>query len=105
MHGEQTKCSTHRCWSRQLKICTNLLPRAHSLTWAGRSLITERWMSTRPLPQFSTADDIPMQLRNKRVLITGANGFIGSHLAQRLACEKGVRVRELVRNETRNMHH
>jgi 2-alkyl-3-oxoalkanoate reductase len=37
-----------------------------------------------------------MDLQNKRILITGANGFIGRHLAERLTRE-GARVRGLVR--------
>ncbi len=39
-----------------------------------------------------------MSLRGKRVLITGANGFIGAHLAERLAHEEDARVRNLVRD-------
>jgi nucleoside-diphosphate-sugar epimerase len=37
-----------------------------------------------------------MILRDKLVLITGANGFIGARLAERLASEEGARVRGLV---------
>ncbi len=40
-----------------------------------------------------------MDLENKRVLITGANGFIGSHLTERLV-RAGVDVRGLVRTQT-----
>lgn len=42
-----------------------------------------------------------MSLRGKQVLLTGAGGFIGSHLAQRLV-EKGARVRALARYNSRN---
>lgn len=38
-----------------------------------------------------------MILKNKRVLITGVNGFIGWRLAERLAGEEGAQVRGLVR--------
>lgn len=41
---------------------------------------------------------------NRHVLITGANGFIGSHLAERLSAE-GARVRGLVRHESRFTRH
>jgi nucleoside-diphosphate-sugar epimerase len=36
-----------------------------------------------------------MELKNKRVLLTGADGFIGSHLAERLLAE-GCQVRAFV---------
>ena len=36
-----------------------------------------------------------MELKNKRVLLTGADGFIGSHLAERLLAE-GCKVRAFV---------
>ena len=39
-----------------------------------------------------------MELRGKRILITGATGFIGGHLARRLQLQEGARVRALVRS-------
>jgi nucleoside-diphosphate-sugar epimerase len=41
-----------------------------------------------------------MNLENITILITGANGFIGGHLAERLVNEEHARVRGLVRNPT-----
>lgn len=38
-----------------------------------------------------------MELRGKKALVTGATGFIGGRLAERLASEEGVKVRALVR--------
>jgi nucleoside-diphosphate-sugar epimerase len=40
-----------------------------------------------------------MTIRQKRVLITGSNGFIGGHLAKRLVEFKGIRVRGLIKNQ------
>jgi nucleoside-diphosphate-sugar epimerase len=42
-----------------------------------------------------------MNWENKKVLVTGAGGFIGSHLVERLV-ELGARVRALVRYNSRN---
>ncbi len=42
-----------------------------------------------------------MDLRGKHILITGANGFIGGRLAERLAPEDGASVRGLVRDPSR----
>jgi nucleoside-diphosphate-sugar epimerase len=42
-----------------------------------------------------------MPWRHKQVLVTGAGGFIGSHLAERLV-QLGARVRALVRYNSRN---
>ncbi|CAG0944417.1 sterol-4alpha-carboxylate 3-dehydrogenase (decarboxylating) [Anaerolineae bacterium] len=42
-----------------------------------------------------------MELLNKLILITGANGFIGGRLAERLIADEGARVRGLVRDVTR----
>jgi nucleoside-diphosphate-sugar epimerase len=42
-----------------------------------------------------------MELRGLSALVTGASGFIGGRLAERLATEEGVRVRAMVRNPKR----
>ena len=39
-----------------------------------------------------------MEIRGLLALVTGASGFIGGRLAERLATEEGVRVRAMVRN-------
>ena len=39
-----------------------------------------------------------MELRDKTILVTGATGFIGGHLARRLQTQEGARVRALVRS-------
>ena len=42
-----------------------------------------------------------MELKGKMALITGATGFIGGRLAERLITEEGMQVRGLVRNPTK----
>ena len=42
-----------------------------------------------------------MEIRGLSALVTGASGFIGGRLAERLATEEGVRVRAMVRNAKR----
>jgi nucleoside-diphosphate-sugar epimerase len=42
-----------------------------------------------------------MEIRGLSALVTGASGFIGGRLAERLSTEEGVRVRAMVRNPTR----
>ncbi len=42
-----------------------------------------------------------MQLKDKKILVTGAGGFIGSHLVEELV-KKGVKVKALVRYNSRN---
>ncbi|MCX8116624.1 MAG: NAD-dependent epimerase/dehydratase family protein [Desulfobacterota bacterium] len=42
-----------------------------------------------------------MELRGMTALVTGATGFIGGRLSERLAAEEGVRVRAMVRNPTK----
>jgi len=38
-----------------------------------------------------------MELRGLSALVTGASGFIGGRLAERLASEEGVRVRKIAK--------
>lgn len=45
-----------------------------------------------------------MELAGRTVLVTGASGFVGGHLAVRLATEEGARVRVLVRKTSRTEH-
>jgi nucleoside-diphosphate-sugar epimerase len=42
-----------------------------------------------------------MEMRGLSALVTGASGFIGGRLAERLASEEGIRVRGMVRNAKR----
>jgi hypothetical protein len=42
-----------------------------------------------------------MEIRGLSALVTGASGFIGGRLAERLASEEGVCVRAMVRNTKR----
>ncbi len=42
-----------------------------------------------------------MEIRGLSALVTGASGFIGGRLAERLATEEGMRVRGMVRNVTK----
>ena len=42
-----------------------------------------------------------MEIRGFSALVTGASGFIGGRLAERLATEEGVRVRAMVRDAKR----
>jgi len=44
-----------------------------------------------------------MKLKNNKVLVTGAGGFIGSHLTERLV-ELGARIKAFVRYNSRNDH-
>lgn len=39
-----------------------------------------------------------MEIQGRTALVTGASGFIGARLAERLATEEGVRIRAMVRN-------
>ena len=63
--------------------------------YARRRPLSLPWRSA-PAPR--SADG---RLRGKRVLVTGATGFLGGHLVERLALHEGAEVRALVRDLAR----
>lgn len=64
------------------------------------SLIAECYQKKKPLnlPWMSLQDIGNSVLKGKKVLVTGATGFIGGRLVERLVLEHGANVRALVRN-------
>lgn len=48
-------------------------------------------------PEMTFVQDLCSQLKNKRVLVTGATGFIGGRVVERLCAETGAEVRAILR--------